>query len=273
MIKTVLTIAGSDPTGGAGIQADLKTFTVIGVYGAAAITNITVQNSQGITRVSALDPDLVKAQIQAVLEEYYVTHIKIGMIGTDQNAQAIGSCLKTFKGQVIYDPVMKSSTGQSLMHSSAQNIVQTQVIANTNVITPNLPELSALTGLEITDSDSALAAGRFLLSSFSNLQVVIVKGGHAPKQKQLTDYCLLKTDKDVQVLAESHPCLTTNNSHGTGCTLASAFAAYHLLGSDYAESFFRSVRFVEKTLTLSASCRLINKENGKGPLLHYKAKE
>ena len=155
MKATVLIIAGSDPTGGAGLQADIKTMTVIGVYAAAVVTCITVQNSRGVKRVTPLEPELVSEQIKAVIEDHHVTHIKVGMVGTSAIAEAINKTLGNFTGEIIVDPVLLSTTGQELFQSSDISALKSNLISKATIITPNLPELSATIDTKINDPEDA----------------------------------------------------------------------------------------------------------------------
>ena len=272
MIKTVLTIAGSDPTGGAGIQADIKTMTVIGVYSAAVITCITVQNSLGVGRIEPLHPALVSEQIEAVLSDHQVTHIKIGMIGTAAIARAVAQKLKGFEGEVIFDPVLHSTTGQQLMPPADLASVRADLFPQTTVLTPNLPELEKLTGMTARNPDEITAAVAALFQGSNRLRGVLVKGGHGDKSSMATDsmYCYTPDGKmEREVL--SHSFLKTANSHGTGCTLSSAFAAFHALGGNYSSSFRQAVFFLQKILRESAPAQVVTNPAGKGALLHHLA--
>lgn len=272
MIKTVLTIAGSDPTGGAGVQADIKTMTVIGVYAAAAITCITIQNSLGVGRIEPLHPALVSEQIEAVLSDHQVTHIKIGMVGTAAIARAIGRKLKGFEGEVIFDPVLHSTTGQQLMAPADLDSVRADLFPRITVLTPNLPELERLTGMPARNQDEITAAASTLFQGSSRLRGVLVKGGHGDKSIMATDYMFYCTPSgNVEGEALSHSFLKTPNSHGTGCALSSAFAAFHALGGNYSSSFRQAVFFLQKVLRKSASARVVINPAGKGALLHYLA--
>jgi hydroxymethylpyrimidine/phosphomethylpyrimidine kinase len=264
----VLTVAGSDPSGGAGIQADLKTFAVIGVYGAAAITCLTAQNTLGVVSVLPVDPEMVSRQIELVLADLPITHIKIGMVGTAAIAEAIGATLAGFAGEVIYDPVLRATTGLPLLEPSALARVREQVIGRATVLIPNLPELQTLTGHTCTSREKILTAGRQLFTDFSNLQAVIVKGGHAQiRQGLITDYLLLPgAGPELDCYPADHPWLETANSHGTGCTFASAFAAFHLLTGSYKQAFVRTTEFLAELLAISTGSRL---GHGNGPLLHH----
>ncbi len=268
MQATVLIIAGSDPTGGAGMQADLKTLTAIGVYGAAAVTCITVQNSRGVTRVEPLSPALVREQIESVLADHQVTHIKIGMVGTRKIAEAVARLLTDFPGQVIYDPVMVSTTGQDLAAPSARDGIRA-LLGITTVLTPNLPELAVLTDSEINSDREAQRAAKSLLHRFDRLRTVLVKGGHGGWSPKITDYLMLRTPKNIKVIPATHARLESLNTHGTGCTLASAYAAFHCLTGDDESAFQRSVDFLQTVLIRSAAARTIKYAGGRGPLLHY----
>jgi len=270
MVPTVFIIAGSDPTGGAGIQADLKTLNSIGVYGAAAITCITVQNSRGVMRIEPLSTSLVKQQIEAVLEDHHVTHIKIGMVGTCAIAQTIEFLLTGFSGEVIYDPVMVATTGQNLMEPSAVEGCCQGLIDKVTVLTPNLPELGILTSKKINSDAEAIAAAKILLSRYDRLRAVLVKGGHGGDGLEMTDHLVMSMPDDaVQTLSSPHPRLESRNTHGTGCTMASAFTAFHCRLGDDVQSFHCSVDFVQQALMRSISARVIKNSSGRGPLLHH----
>ncbi|MFZ5798977.1 MAG: bifunctional hydroxymethylpyrimidine kinase/phosphomethylpyrimidine kinase [Desulfobulbus sp.] len=271
MIKTVLTIAGSDPTGGAGIQADLKTMTAIGVYGAAVITCVTVQNSRGVSRIEPLHPELVAEQIEAVLTDHRVTHVKIGMIGTAAIARAIARKLRNFKGEVIFDPVLHSSTGHPLLPPDDLESVRADLLALTTVLTPNLPELEVLSETAVQGNGEVRAGVDALMQKYSSLRAILVKGGHGDSTDLLTDCLFFADNGKIERETLSHPFLQTCNSHGTGCTLASAFASYHALGGDYSSAFLQAVFFVQELLKESASLKIVTNPKGKGGLLHHLA--
>lgn len=268
IIPTVFSIAGSDPCGGAGIQADLKTMTALGVYAAAAITCITVQNSLGVSRVEPLPADLVREQIQAVLDDHFVTHIKIGMVGTKILAETIKETLTEFNGEVIYDPVMFATTGQKLTEAPDTSSAPAGLLDVTTVLTPNLPELAMLSGKKITSDLEAREAGRFLLTTLPRLRAIVIKGGHLHNSVDITDYFMVKTTQGVEVFSETHPRIPSNNTHGTGCTLASAFAACHCRTGDYIAAFRGSVHYIQQTLARGSGKKIIMNANGHGPMLH-----
>lgn len=261
--QAILSIAGSDPSGGAGIQADLKTFTVLGVYGCAAITTLTVQNTLGVQSCHPLEPDLVFRQVAAVLADLTVTHIKIGMIGSEAIAEAIARALQGFIGEIIYDPIVFTSVGQPVRATDTLAGVR-RIAALATVLTPNLHELQELSGSSCADSDGALAAGEELLRAFPNLKAMVIKGGHLHEaEDEITDFLLAP---GVPPLCRSHPRLTSVNTHGTGCTFASALAAFHQRTNDYGQAFCRTVDLLDTLLSISASWRL---GEGNGGLSHH----
>ncbi|MDP2105572.1 MAG: bifunctional hydroxymethylpyrimidine kinase/phosphomethylpyrimidine kinase [Desulfobulbaceae bacterium] len=262
--RAILTIAGSDPSGGAGIQADLKTFTVLSTYGCAVITSLTVQNTLGVLDCHPLAPELVHQQIAAVLDDMTVSHIKIGMIGSADIGSAICHALKCFTGEVIYDPVIYSSVGQPIRTTDTLEGVH-QLAARATALTPNLQELGLLTGQNIGSTTEALVAGKKLLAVFPKLKAVAIKGGHLnPDLNQVTDTLLLA--EDDQPLFRSHPRIISRNTHGTGCTFASALAAFHQHSGDYSEAFQRSIDFLNFLLAASVDYRL---GHGNGGLCHH----
>jgi hydroxymethylpyrimidine kinase/phosphomethylpyrimidine kinase len=262
---TVLTIAGSDPSGGAGIQADLKTMTAIGVYGAAAITCITVQNSRGVTESVALDGGLVVRQVQAVLSDHHVTHIKIGMVGTLEIASALGELLASFQGEVIYDPVLTSTTGQSLLSCSSLAELSDHLISKVTVLTPNCLELAQLCQQEIATPEEALACARLILARHTHLRAVIVKGGHLePENPDIHDYLVMKNQ---EIKTSKRVRIRSANLHGTGCTYASAFAAFHCRENDYDKAFFLTSAYMDRLINAGSSISQV-KSGTNGPLVH-----
>ena len=211
--RVALTIAGSDPSGGAGIQADLKTFHQFGVYGEAAITLITVQNTCVLQRVQCLAPDLVFEQIQAVLADIAPAAIKLGALGSQEIIEVVASALEDCGVPVVIDPVMISKHGAPLMDSGAVEAFKRKLLPKAFLITPNLPEAAALTGFE--DPRSAAAA---LLAA--GAKAALVKGGHS-SGAQSDDFLLYGADS--YTFAQSR--LATIHTHGTGCTYAAAITA------------------------------------------------
>ncbi len=272
-LPVALSIAGSDPSGGAGIQADIKTFSVIGVYCAAVITALTAQNTTGVSSYLPVPAEFVSRQIRAVLDDLNVTHIKIGMVANREIAQAIGETLATFSGEVIYDPVIKSSGGVSLF-SAASTAVSECIISHTTVLTPNIAELEILSGGDCPDQMKALAAAKDLFRLAPRLKAVCVKGGHMNTQDTIISDFLVQKDQENESASHSdfhidridHPRILSNNTHGTGCTFASALTAFHMLTGNLTEAFKQTCLFMDLLLSKSTTYSI---GKGTGPLLHH----
>lgn len=267
--QVVLTIAGSDPSGGAGIQADIKTFATVGVYGGAAISCLTVQNTRGVFAVHPVDPDLVKKQVDYVLNDLNVSHIKIGILGSAAVAESVCGALGEFTGEIIYDPVLVSSSGQDLIDKEGQEIIRRKLLPICTVLTPNLPELSMLTEQDCSTKDMLYSAAEKLLQHYKKLRAVIITGGHfKPEKSNVTDYLLSRAKTSPNIVCEeiSHERITSRNIHGTGCTFSAAFAAYHLLTGNDSESFRKAAAYMDNIIRKSASARI---GHGTGPLLHH----
>lgn len=229
-----LTIAGSDSSGGAGIQADLKTFAALGVYGTSAITAITAQNTRGVTAVQALDPALVAAQIDAVASDLFPAATKIGMLANVGIIQAVAAALtRLHLPNVVLDPVMVAKGGDHLLDPAAVSALRDVLVPLATVVTPNVPEAEVLTGLTIHTTADLHAACRRLVSL--GARSVLVKGGHLAGAA--TDVWS-DGSRFVELTAER---INTPHTHGTGCTLSSAIAARLARGLD-AESAIRAAK-------------------------------
>lgn len=269
MVPTILSVAGSDPCGGAGIQADIKTITTLGCYGAAAVTAITVQNSHGVQQMEPLSPDLVAAQIQAVLDDYRVSHVKIGMVGSVAIAEIIAQTLYNFDGEIVYDPVLHATTGQSLIGGNSRPDALNALLQKVTVLTPNIPELEQMTGQSIIDESSLLSCGQDLLKKNSRMKAVVIKGGHGIDAATVTDFLVCKDQfATTKTHKSTHKRIATQNSHGTGCTFASAFAAFHSQCQDYVQAFEKTSAYMHKLLEISSSQDMILNSHGTGPLFH-----
>lgn len=265
--QAILAIAGSDPSGGAGIQADLKTYASLGVYGCAAISCLTVQNSTGVYDVQAVEPGLVTEQIRKVLADLPVSHIKTGMIGTGAVARAIGECLADFDGIVVCDPVLKASDGHDLLNDEGLACLGAHLIARATVLTPNYTEFQALTGLDSDSAEALTEAAAGIFGQYQRLQAIIVKGGHRDEALPVvTDSLFLRDGGDIRAIISERARLKTTNTHGTGCTYASALAAYHLKTRDWPQAFQLAGDYVAELLRLSADREM---GHGTGPLWHH----
>ena len=250
-----LTIAGSDPSGGAGIQADLKTFHQCSVYGEAAITLITVQNTTGVHRIECLPPDLVAQQIEAVLEDIPPNAIKLGALGNAETIEAVAHSLAACKAPLVIDPVMISKHGASLLDPTAIETFQRLLIPRAFLLTPNLPEAAALTGINITNQDQMMEAAQILRGRGAH--AVLIKGGHLQSPYAVD---LLLTDH-AQWFAE--PRVETRHTHGTGCTYAAAITAELARGTGLAEAIGHAKSFLTKAIRTAPGLG-----RGTGPLNH-----
>ena len=267
--QVAITIAGSDPSGGAGIQADIKTFTAIGVYCGAVISSLTVQNTFGVIGLQPVEPAFVKDQIACVLGDLDVSHIKIGMLGSAAVARSVCDALADFSGEIICDPVLVSSSGQQLIDAEGFDAVRIQVLELCTVLTPNIPELSLLTEKNCPDKDALHAAAEALLHQYGKLRSVIITGGHfKPEEKTITDYLFTASGSSRQIssIKKSHPRIKSSNTHGTGCTFSAAFTAYHLMTGDDTEAFYKATGYMDTLIQKSAPVRI---GHGTGPLSHH----
>jgi hydroxymethylpyrimidine/phosphomethylpyrimidine kinase len=258
----VLTIAGSDPSGGAGIQADLKTFVTTGVYGAAVITGLTAQNTTAVTGTLAISAEFVEKQLQAVLSDIRIDVIKLGMMSSREICRAVAPYLKD--RTVVCDPVMISTTGYPLIDEDTARALMDDVIPLSDYITPNRPELEKLAGGPCENPEEA---GRELMQRMGHLSGIILKGGHVQGEPPVvTDTLLLREAEKIEALAETRPRCETANTHGTGCTFASAFAAFLARKNEPARAFEKAVDYTHHLIEISADLYV---GQGRGPLMHH----
>src|SRR5271167_4338874 len=219
-IPIALTIAGSDSSGGAGIQADLKTFAALGVYGASIVTALTAQNTRGVSGIHPVPAEFVTAQMDAVFGDLDVKAVKIGMVAQLATIDAIAAALTRWKpSHVVLDPVMVATSGDRLLSADAVEGLRTKLIPRAALITPNLPEAAALLDEKVASGEAAIASqGKRLLAM--GCLAVLIKGGHGQGAESI-DY-LFTGDGTI---ALPSPRIATNNTHGTGCSLSSAIAA------------------------------------------------
>ncbi|HJL14824.1 MAG TPA: bifunctional hydroxymethylpyrimidine kinase/phosphomethylpyrimidine kinase [Sandaracinaceae bacterium LLY-WYZ-13_1] len=229
MTQVALTIAGSDPSGGAGIQADLKTFHQHGVYGTAAITLLTVQNTHGVRRVEAMPGELVAEQVAAVVEDVPPGAAKTGALGTREVIEAVASAAAGFAFPLVVDPVMVSKHGAPLVQKDAAQALRDLLMPHATLVTPNANEAEWMCGFPVTDRASAVEAARALAQL--GPRAVLVKGGHVPGDEAVD---VLLVDDEVHPL--SAPRVDTKHTHGTGCTYAAAITARLALGETLVEA-------------------------------------
>jgi hydroxymethylpyrimidine/phosphomethylpyrimidine kinase len=256
-VRAVLTIAGSDSGAGAGIQADLKTFAALGVYGTSAITAVTAQNTVGVTVAQPLPADLVTAQIEAVAADIALQATKIGMLGTAAIVEAVVAAIDELElPLVVVDPVMIAKSGDRLVDDDGVRALREELLPRALVVTPNLPEAEALSGMPIVTGEDAREASRRIHAMGPS---VVIKGGHAPGD-DLVD--LLYHDGAFIPFHTSR--IPTRNTHGTGCTFASAIAAFLALGHGLPEATSRAQAYVAGAIRHGLA---IGK--GHGPLDHF----
>ncbi|WP_300796354.1 bifunctional hydroxymethylpyrimidine kinase/phosphomethylpyrimidine kinase [uncultured Bacteroides sp.] len=259
---SVLTIAGSDCSGGAGIQADIKAISALGGYAASAITAITVQNTCGVTGIHPVPASYVKAQIEAVMTDIKPSAIKIGMINDVEIVKAIAESIKEYKPKfVVFDPVMVSTSGCKLIEDKAIEAIKEELIPLSTIITPNLSEAMVLTGDNISDAASMTAAGNKILES--GCGAVLIKGGHL-EGNDMCDVLCIKGENTPYIYTASK--ISSKNTHGTGCTLSSSIATYLALGETLQEAVRKAKDYVHKGI-LNGKDVCIG--SGHGPLNHF----
>jgi hydroxymethylpyrimidine/phosphomethylpyrimidine kinase len=262
-IPVALTIAGSDSSGGAGIQADLKTFAAFGVYGASVVTALTAQNTKGVAGIHQVPADFVTAQIDAVFADLDVKAVKIGMVSQRAVIEAIEAGLARWSPKhIVLDPVMVATSGDRLLSPDAIEALRTKLIPRASLITPNLPEAAALLNEQIASSETQIASqGKRLLTMGSS--AVLIKGGHGQGAESI-DYLFLPAG----VVALPAPRIATKNTHGTGCSLSSAIAAGLAKGDDLETAVRNAKTWV--TAAIAAADRL-SVGRGHGPIHHFHA--
>lgn len=256
-----LTIAGSDSSGGAGIQADLKTFAALGVYGASVITALTAQNTRGVRAIHPVPPDMIAAQCDAVFDDLKVMAVKIGMLGGRETVEAVaGSLQRWTPGHVVLDPVMAATSGDRLAAPDAVVALCTRLIPAASIITPNLPEAAALLDEPVASSPGAIESqGRRLISL--GCPFVLIKGGHGQGSESV-DYLIGKGS--TSRLAA--PRIATGSTHGTGCSLSSAIAAGLAKGEDLETAVHNAKAFVSAAIALAHRFTV---GHGHGPIHHF----
>jgi hydroxymethylpyrimidine/phosphomethylpyrimidine kinase len=263
MTAIALTIAGSDSSGGAGIQADLKTFAALGVYGASAITALTAQNTQGVDAVLVVPPDFVARQIRVVARDLDIGAIKIGMLATAEIVETVARELEKLSNvPIVLDPVMVAASGDTLLDEDAIDTLRTLLFPRAAVVTPNLPEAAKLLGEDPAKNESEMAAqGRALIALGAN--AALVKGGHG-KSESAVDI-LVDADGELRLEAQRSG---TRNTHGTGCTLSSAIAAELAKGASLREAATTAKAYVTTAIEAADALHV---GKGAGPVHHFHA--
>ncbi len=257
MTAVALTIAGSDPSGGAGIQADLKTFHQFGVYGEAVLTLLTVQNTQRVFRVEAMACDLVAEQIRAVLDDIPPQAAKTGALGSAEVVEAIAELARSFAFPLVVDPVMISKQGGRLLSQKAEEVLKRKLLPHAFLVTPNIPEAEALAGIEIRTEKEMNEAGDRILEY--GCKAVLVKGGHLTGEP--VDILRWPGDRGSRYAGSRVP---TKHTHGTGCTYSAAITAGLALGKTLPEAVLLSREYVQRAIETAPQLG-----SGMGPVNHF----
>lgn len=255
-MKTVLTIAGSDCSGGAGIQADIKTIAAHGLYAMSAVTALTAQNTTGVYGILEVPPEFLEKQLRCIFEDIMPDAVKIGMAASPELIHVISACLRKYKARhVVVDPVMVSTSGSVLLKEEAQEALMEELLPLAEVITPNIPEAERLSGIAVTGADGMETAARRIAERIG--ASVLVKGGH--ETNAAND--LLYDNGQPQWFYGEH--IENPNTHGTGCTLSSAIASALASGSSLQESVRRAKEYISGALR-----QQMDLGRGNGPLDH-----
>ena len=264
----VLSIAGSDSSGGAGIQADLKTFSALGVYGATAITAITAQNTQGVNSQFALPPQMVYDQITAVIDDLNLSVVKIGMLSNVEIVNAVADALSNYDVKIVLDPVIVSTSGHRLLSIEAQDVIKERLLPMCEIVTPNIPEMETLTDMPVSTFEEKEKAANHLLSL--GAKSVLLKGGHEEgeiKRDVLLSKCHGEGSQPIahssQLVSET---IATKNVHGTGCTLSSAIAAFMARGLFLEDAVREAKHYVTEAIRAGADVKI---GQGFGPVNHF----
>ncbi|WP_170349591.1 bifunctional hydroxymethylpyrimidine kinase/phosphomethylpyrimidine kinase [Ruegeria atlantica] len=261
MAHIALTIAGSDSGGGAGIQADLKAMSALGVYGASVITAVTAQNTRAVTAVHGIPLNVVAAQIEAVLTDLDVSAIKIGMLATPEIIQTVAGAIAGFDGPVVLDPVMISKSGDALLAQDAVRTLRDVLVPQATMLTPNLPEAACLLGTSVAESPDQMIAQGMALCGLG-ARSVLMKGGHGRG-----DVCHDVLLDPSGVVAEfTAPRCDTRNTHGTGCTLSSSIAAGLARGLGLTDAVAQAHEYLQGAIAKADGLMV---GQGHGPVHHF----
>ncbi len=263
--RRLLTIAGSDSGGGAGIQADLKTFAALECYGMSVIAALTAQNTRGVTAIYDLPPAFVAQQLEAVLSDIGVDAVKVGMLQSAEIVQTVAAHLRQAQpAHIVVDPVMVAKSGHRLLQDSAIEALMAELLPLATLITPNIPEAEVLTRSRIVDRAAMSTAASQLLTS--GAKAVLVKGGHLTDDS--SDDCLATRNDDgtTNITWFKHARITTPNTHGTGCTLSSAIAAWLARGKEPTAAVAAAIEYLTHAIEAGAAYQI---GNGHGPVHHF----
>lgn len=260
-MRIALTIAGSDSGGGAGIQADLKTFQRFGVFGTSAITAITAQNTRGVTKWEAVSPEMVRAQIDAIAADLLPAAIKTGMLANAAVAASVAGAIRdhAFRNYVL-DPVMVATSGDPLLDPDAITVIRDELVPRAALVTPNLNEAEILVGEKLEDEDAMARAAETIVNAMG-AQAVLIKGGHLQTGDRVVD---ILYDGDVRAFRGKR--INTTSTHGTGCTLSAAITAQIANGESLHAAVRRAIDYVHNAIATAPGIG-----SGHGPLNHLAA--
>ncbi|TCP95794.1 hydroxymethylpyrimidine/phosphomethylpyrimidine kinase [Cricetibacter osteomyelitidis] len=260
-IPQVLTIAGSDSGGGAGIQADLKTFQMRKVFGTSVITAVTAQNTLGVTAIHNIPLSTIESQLKAIADDFQISAFKIGMLGTVEVIECVANALKQYNfGKLVLDPVMIAKGGAALLRENAIAALKQHLVPLADVITPNLPEAEALTGINVIDDRSARQAANILQQL--GAKTVVLKGGHSDQsQSAVCRDWIFSNDDNFTV---ESPRFDTPHTHGTGCTFSACIAAELAKGNSVEQAIRTAKNFITQAI-----CHPLQIGHGHGPTNHW----
>ena len=255
-MRTALSIAGSDSCGGAGIQADIKTMTMNGVYAMSAITALTAQNTTGVTAILEATPEFLRQQIDAVFEDIYPDAVKIGMVSSAELIQVIAERLQYYRAKnIVVDPVMVATSGSALMKTDAVDTLIKELLPIASLVTPNIPEAEIMSGISIQNKEDMLLAVKQIGDLYGC--AVLLKGGHSINDAN----DLLYADSEIRWFEGKR--IDNPNTHGTGCTLSSAIAANLAKGFNISDSVQRAKDYISEALAF-----MLDLGKGSGPMNH-----
>lgn len=256
----VLSIAGSDCSGGAGIQADTKAISAVGGYAASVITAVTVQNTMGVFDVHVVPVEVIRKQIEAVMEDLQPQAVKIGMMGNGETVKAVADCLRRYRPRnVVCDPVMVSTSGRKLMSDDAIETVRQELFPLTDLITPNLDEVRVLTGKNVSEPEEMRQEAQALSATYHT--AVLIKGGHLQGEEMTDILCA-----DGHLYSYNSPRIASRNLHGTGCTLSSSIAAYLAMGHAANEAVAKAKAYLSGAIEAGKE---VVAGHGNGALCHF----
>lgn len=258
-MQVVTTIAGSDSGGGAGIQADLKTFQELKVFGTSAVTSLTAQNTKGVHGVFPADPSFVRQQLEVLLDDFNIAAMKTGMLYSSELIHTVADILRGRQIPLVVDPVMIAKGGASLLHAEAVETIRTVLLPLATVVTPNIPEAEELTGIPIENAEDKRRAAEKLLSF--GAKAVVMKGGHLHNETMAEDEIFFADGTSFIIQSER---IDTKDTHGTGCTFSAAITAFIARGFTLKDAIIEAKRFIQMAITHGLQLGY-----GHGPTNHF----